>query len=129
MHTLNQSVSLGVLIIVKTGFISKSFIKGVKYHLNSDPLSNMTLHGRGYLLRRVLLNNWLTLADDLSTYSPLLPITSLKLYVGISKISNQPVVGSIIDIQVRLTLYIVISLPDFCCLIYLISGPMGSTCT
>ena len=118
-----------VLIIVKTGFISESFIKGVKSHLNSDPLSNTTLHGLGYLLRHVLLNNWLTQADDLSTYSPLLPITSLKSYVGISTISNQPVVGSIIDIQVRIALYLMIALPDFCCLIYLIYGPIGSTCT
>ena len=32
--------------------------------LNSDPLSNMTLRGCGYLHSHVLLNNWLTLADN-----------------------------------------------------------------
>ena len=41
----------------------------MKYCLNSDLLSNMTFHGRGYLLSHVLLNKWITLSYDLSMYS------------------------------------------------------------
>ena len=39
--------------------MSKSYSKGVKSRLNSDPLSNTTLHGCGYLHSHVLLNSWL----------------------------------------------------------------------
>ena len=90
------------LIVVKTGLISKSFSKEMKSCLNSDPLSNKTLRGRGYLHSHVLLNNWLTLADDLYMYSWLPAVTSSRSNVGISKVSNQPVAWSIIATQFKL---------------------------
>ena len=71
------------LIVVNTSLIPESFSKGVKFCLNPDPLSNLTSRGNGYLLSRVLLNNWIILANDLYTYSSLLPVTSSRLYVDI----------------------------------------------
>ena len=53
---------------VHMGSIFRSFSKGVKSRLNLDSLSNTTLRGCGYLHIHVLLNIWLTLADDLYMY-------------------------------------------------------------
>ena len=78
MHPLHQRIILWVFIVIETGLISKCFSKVVKHILNSDPLPNTTLRGHGFLLSHVVLNNWLTLADDLSMYSSLPPITSSK---------------------------------------------------
>ena len=92
----NGELALGLLTDAKMVLISKSFSKGVKSHLNSDPLSNTTLRGRGYLHSHVLLKTWITLADDLSTHSSLSSATSSRSNVGIPMISSQPVAGSII---------------------------------
>ena len=48
---------------------------------------------------------------------------------ALSCISDQPVVGSIIVIQVRLTLLLVILRTSRYCLVDLLYGPIGSTCT
>ena len=117
---------MGFFIVVKTGLISKSFSKGVKSRLNSDLLSNTTWRGRGYMHRHVLLNNWLTLADDLSVYSLLPVIFSSRSYVGISTISNQPVARSIIVLQVILTLFLMIAPPVCCCIINLLYALSGT---
>ena len=109
-----------VFFVIKTGLISKSFIKGVRSRLNLDPLSNSTWRGCGYLHIHVLLNRWITLADDLYIYSSLTVVSSSRLKVSISKITNQPVAGSIIVLQVRPTLFIMIAPPVCCCLIELI---------
>ena len=63
------------------GVMAKSFNKGLRYHLNSEPLAKMTLYGRGYLYSNVLLNIWITLAENLSTYS--------LFSLATSSISNQ----------------------------------------
>ena len=119
----------GFLIVVKKGLISKPFIKGVKSHLNSDPLSNTTLCERGDLHIHELFKNWLTLEDGLSMYSSLPAVTSLMLNVSISMISNQLVEGLIIFMEFRLTLFQIIAPPGCCCLIDLLYGPINSTCT
>ena len=75
-------LACGFLVFVKAGLISKSFIKGLKYGLNPDPLSRTTLCGCRYLHIRAFLNNWLTLADDLSMYSSLPAVTSSRSNVG-----------------------------------------------
>ena len=129
MHPLHQSVSLIFFIFVKAGFISKSFSKGLKSCLNSNPLSNTTLRGSGYLIIHLLLNNWLTLQNDSSMHSSLPPVTSSMLYVGIPEISHRPVAGLIISMQVRITLFLMIVPPGCCCLIYLVYEPIGYTCT
>ena len=67
------------------------FNKGLKYHLNSELLSKMTLCGRGYLYRNVLLKTCLTLAENLSTYSLFPLANSLISNQGTLTISNQPV--------------------------------------
>ena len=101
----------------------------MKSRLNSDPLSKTTYCGCGYLLIHVLLNNWLTMADDLLIYSPLPPVTSSWSYVSTLMISTPPVAGSIIVMQVRLTVLLIIAPPGWCCLIDLLYGPIRSTCT
>ena len=122
-----RALACGFLIVVKTGLISKSFRKGVKSSLNSDPLSNTTLCGRRYMHKHVLLNRWLTLVDNLSMYPSLPDVTPSRSNVGILKISNQPVAGSVIVIQVRQTLFQMIAPPGCCCLIDLLYGPIRST--
>ena len=65
MYPLLWSViSCFYIIFVKTSFISKSFSRRVWFCLTSDPLSNTTCCWHVYLNSHVLLNNWLTLADD-----------------------------------------------------------------
>ena len=113
----------------RTGLIPKYFSKVMKSRLNSDPLSNTTFCGRRYLHIHVLLNSWLTLADYLYMYSSLPIVTSLRSNVGISKISNQPVAGSIIGMQVRLAFLQIIAPPGFYFLVYLLYRPIRSTCT
>ena len=84
------------------------------------------LRGCGYLHSHVLLNKWLTLADYLYIYLLLPVITSLRSYVGISMISNQPVEGLKIVLQFRPTLFLMIALPVCCChidFLYDLSGP------
>ena len=78
------------------GVMEKSFNKGVKYHLNLEPLSKMTSCGCGYLYKNVLLNIWITLADNLSTYSLFPLATSSRSNQGTLTILNQPVAGPII---------------------------------
>ena len=82
-----------------------------QYYLNSDPLSNTTFRGHRYLHSHVLLNSWIDLADDLSIYSSLPDATSPRSNVDILNISNQPVAGSIIVMQVRLALFQMIAPP------------------
>ena len=56
----------------------------------------------------------------------------MRSYVDISTISNQPVVGSIIVLQVRITLFLMIAPHVFCCLIdllYDLSGPHAKNLT
>ena len=124
----NRSLACGFLIIVKIGLISKYFRKGVKYRLNWYPLSNTTFCGNGYLLSHVLLNNCIDLSDDLSIYSLLPPVTSSRSYFGTLTISNQPVVGLIIIIQLILALFLIIA-PHVCCyLVDLLYGPIRYKC-
>ena len=104
----------GFSIVIKTGLIYKYFSKGVKSHLNSDPLSNTTLIARGYLHRNVLSNNWLTTEYYLSMYSSFIPVTSSRLNVGTSTILNQPIVESIFFMQARLKLLLMMA-PHSCC--------------
>ena len=68
-HSLHQSVILGGFIFIHTDFIENSFSKGVKPHLNSDPLSENSLFLHGYMRSHVFLNIRLTLGDYLSMYS------------------------------------------------------------
>ena len=126
------ALAYGFLIVLKTGLISKSFSKVFKSRLNSYHLSNITWRGRGYLHIHVLLNSWITLVDDLSMYLSLPVVTSSSSYIGISKISNHPVAGSIIFLQVRPTLFLIMVPPVFCYLIellYEISGTHASNIT
>ena len=126
------ALACGFFVVVKAGLISKPFSKGVNYRLNSDLLSNTTWHGRGYLYSHVMLNNWLTLAYYLYMYSSLPVETSLRSYVSISTIYNQPVAGSIIVLQAILILFIIIVLPVYCCLIdflYDLSGQYAPNLT
>ena len=123
------ALSWGFLTEVKTGLISNYFSKGVKSCLNSDPLSNTTLRGREYLHSHVLLIISITQEDDLSMYSSLPAVTSSWSNVGILKISNQPMVRSIIFMQVRLALSWMAMLHGCCCLIDLIYLPIRYTCT
>ena len=107
----------GFFTVFKIVYVSKSFSKGVKFHLNSDPFSITTFCRRGYLHSYVSLNNWITLLDDLSMYLSLAPVTSLRSYVGISTISNQPVLELIVFMQARLKLFLIIASPGSCCII------------
>ena len=124
-----RALACGFLIFDKTGLIPKYFSKVLKSCSNSYMLSNTTLRRCGYLIIHVMLNSWLSLADDLSIYSSLPPLTSLRSYVGTQAISNQPVVGFIIVMQLRLNLLIMIGPPVWCCLIDLLYGPISSTFT
>ena len=72
----------------------------------------------------MLLNSCLTLADGLYIYSSLPLVASLRSNVGILKISNQPVEGSIIFMKVRLEFLRMIALPGCCCLIDLLYVPI-----
>ena len=119
----------GFLTEVKTGLISKSFSKGVKYRLNSDPLSNTTLCGHRYLHIHMFLKTWITLTYYLSMYYSLPSATSSRSNVGISTILNQTVARSVIFIQVRLSLFRMKFTPVCCCLIDFLYGPIRSTCT
>ena len=119
----------GFLTDIKTDLMSNSFSKGVKSRLNSDPLPNTTFRGCGYLHSHVLLNIWITLADYLSMYSSLPAVASSRSNIGISTTSNQPVTGSIIVIQVRLSSFCMIAPPGFCCLVDLLYVPIRSTFT
>ena len=101
----------------------------LKSSLNLDPFPNTALCGRGYLLIHVLLNNRLVPSDELPVYSSLLPVTPSISYVGNSVISNQPIAGSIIVMQVRLPLFLMIVLPVLYCLIDLVYGPIRFKCT
>ena len=92
MHPLHQIIRLWIFDFFKTDLISKSFSKAVNSSLNCDPLSKTNLRVHGYLIIHLLLNNCLTLADDLSMYSSLLPITTLRSYVSLLNISNLPIV-------------------------------------
>ena len=105
--------------------ILNSFSKVVKSRLNSDPLSNKTLRGCGYLNSHVLL----TLADDLSMNSLLPDVTSSRLNFRILTILNQTVAGSIIIVQVIISLFRMIVLSGCCCIIDLLYEPIRSTCT
>ena len=119
-----RALACGFLIIIKSGLILNSFIKGAKSRLNSFILSNTTLRGYGYLISPSLINNWITLVDYLSMYSSFIHITSSILNVKILTISNQPVSGFTVVIQMRLTYFLIISPPGWCCLIELIYGPI-----
>ena len=123
------ALSWGFLADVKTNLISKFFGRIVKSHLNSDMFSNGTFHGCGYVHSHVLLNSWLTLADDLYIYLSLPSAISSRSDIGILTILNQPVVGSIIFMQVRLVLLRMTFPPGCCCLIDFLYGPIKSTCT
>ena len=72
-----------------TGLIHKSFSKGVKSHLNLDPLSNTILRVCGYLHIHVLFNNYITLEDELLMYSPLPIVNSSRSKIGTTNISKQ----------------------------------------
>ena len=61
-------------------------------------------------------------------YSSWRPVTSSRSNVGTLEISNQPVSGSIIVIQVRLKLFLMIAPPGYCCLIVFLYEPTRSTC-
>ena len=124
-----RALAWGLLNEDMTGIILNFFSKGVKYYLNSEPLWNTNFCGCGYLHSHVLLNIWLTLEDDLSMYSSLPSASSSRSNIDILKISNQPVLGSTIVIQVRLELFRMTVLPRWCCLIDLLYGPIRSTCT
>ena len=115
-----RALACGFLIIMKSGLILKSFIKGAKSRLNSFILSNTTLRGYGYLISPSLSNKRITLVDYLSMYSSFIHITSSILNVKILTISNQPVSGFTVVIQMRLTYFLMISPPGWCCLIELI---------
>ena len=105
------SLACGFFVVVKTGLTSNSFRKVVKYHLKSDPLSSTTWHGCRYLHIHVLLKNLLTLTYYVSMYSSLPVVTTSMSYVVISTISNHPMVGSIITLQVIPTLFLMIAPP------------------
>ena len=52
--------------MVTFGLIERSFSKGTKSFLNSDPLSKTTFLGLGYLASHVCSNRRLILVEDLS---------------------------------------------------------------
>ena len=108
--------------------IVKSLNKRVKYGFNLAPFSKATSCGYGYRYNHVLLNIWITLADNLSMYSLFTLDTSLRSNQGNLIISNQPVVGSTIFRQARLTPFLMIVPPGCCCLIDLEYGPIRSIC-
>ena len=72
------ALDCGFFIVVGLGFIAKSSSNGIKYFLNSDPLSKRTRFGLGYLHNHVQSKSWEIIAEDLS-------------FNGTSVISNQPV--------------------------------------
>ena len=110
MQLLHWRVRLCFLIVVNTGLISESFSNGVKSCLKSDPFSKHDFAWKGVSAKKMLLKNWLTLSDNLSMYLSLLPITSLRSYVGILNIFNQVVAGSIIIMQARIKLFLMLDL-------------------
>ena len=69
-------------ITVHIGLTEKYLSNGIKFLLNSEPLSKITLRGLGYLYSHTSLNIWDILAEDWSM-------------IGNSAISNHPVSGSI----------------------------------
>ena len=121
-------LSCEVLIVIKAGLIQKKISKGLKSHLNLDPLSNTTLRVCGYLLSYVLLNNWLTLANDLSIYSELPHVISSRSNVSTLTILNQHVSALIIVMKLRLTILLMIAPPGWCCIIDLLYGIIRPTC-
>ena len=105
-YTLSTiALAWGFLTEVKMGLILESFSKRVKYHLNSDMLSNTTLRGCGYMHSPLLLNIWLTLADDLSIYSSLPAFTSSRSNVGINHLHTDQTSILYNDIAAWLLLY------------------------
>ena len=111
------------------GVMEKSFRKGVKYLLNLEPLPNTTFYGSRYLHNHVLLNIWINLADDFSMYSIFTFNTSSRLKQGTLTISNHPVKGSIILMQVRFTSFLMIAPPELCCILNLAYRPIRLICT
>ena len=93
-------------MVVHLGFMDKSFNRGTKSFLNSDPLSKTTFFGLGYLEIHVWSNSLLILADDLSmnvlsiNSLDFSSLSSLIMKLGTSTISNHPVTGSNIGMQV-----------------------------
>ena len=69
----------GFSIVVKTGFISKSFKTELQSIFNFESLSKTTLRGIGKRDSRVLLNNWRIMADVLLMYFVMPIWTSLEL--------------------------------------------------
>ena len=108
--------------------IVKSLNKRVKYGFNLAPFSKATSCGYEYRYNNVFFNTWIALADNLSMYSIFPLDTSLKSKQGNLIISNQPVVGSTIFRQARLTPFLMIVPPGCCCLIDLEYGPIRSIC-
>ena len=74
--------SCGFLIVVRVGLTENYLSNGMKFLLNSDSLSNITLRSLGYIESHTLSNIRDILAKDLSM-------------IGTSAISNHPVAGSI----------------------------------
>ena len=107
----------GFLIVVGVGLILKSFNRGRKSFLNSEPLSNITLFGRGYLDNHTSSKKLLIFDEDL-------------LIVGTSATSNHPVAGSrnVITVNSRSTFF-GLSNPGCCWYTYLVYGPIRSTWT
>ena len=77
----------------------------------------------------VLLNNWLTAEDYLSMNSFSPAATLFKSKQGTLMISNQPVTGSSIIMQVMLHYFWIIDLPGCHCLIDLLYEPIRSMST
>ena len=123
------ALSCGFFTVFRICLISKSFSKGLNSCLKSDPLSNTTLIGIGYILSHVLLNNWLALSEDLSMYSLFVPIALSMSNVGTLLISNQAMAGSIISVQVILTPFLMVVPPIWCCRIDFLYVPIRYICT
>ena len=119
----------GFLIEMHMGVMAESFKNWVKYLLKLTLLSNTTLRLHGYLNNYVWLNIGITLVAYFSMYS-LFPLDTLS---GSKqeplKILNQPVVGSIFLMQVRLISFLIIKPPGWCCLIDLAYGIIRYICT
>ena len=83
-------------------------------------------------LLSLLFKNRINLSDDIYMHSSLPVVSSSRSYVGISTISNNPVVGFIIVLQVRPTLFLMIAPHVCCCLIdflYDLLGPHAPNLT
>ena len=119
----------GFLIKMHMGVMEESFKNWVKYLLKLTLLSNTTLRLHGYLNNYVWLNIGITLVAYFSMYS-LFPLDTLSgSKQGTLKILNQPVVGSIIFMQVRLISFFMIAPPGWCFLIDLEYEHIRYICT